>query len=166
MAEKGGTRRDEVFFGILQPFILTFRCFFGTCRNNILALLVGSCSFLSHGGCHLPSSSFDAGLRSSWNISYLLFRCLGLNLCHRSQKQRKSLKSCNKQKKAEKIQNPAGKGRHVTIIIIIIIIIPRTNFFLSAGAERRRRRRSRGRWERRRLPQPKKRKENQLKIFL
>jgi hypothetical protein len=67
-------------------------------------------------------------------------------------------------KKAEKIQNPAGKGRHVTIIIIIII--PQTNFFLSAGAERRRRRRSRGRWERRRLPQPKKRKENQLKICL
>jgi hypothetical protein len=57
-------------------------------------------------------------------------------------------------KKAEKIQNPAGKGRHLTIIIIIIII-PQTNFFLPAGAERRRRR-SRGRRERRRLPQPKK----------
>jgi len=64
-------------------------------------------------------------------------------------------------KKAEKIQNPAGKGRHLTIIIIIII--PQTNFFLPAGAERRRRR-SRGRWERRRLPQPKKK--NRLKIFL
>ncbi len=40
---------------------------------------------------NFTSSSFDAGLRSSWNISYLFFRCLGLNLCHRSQKQRKSL---------------------------------------------------------------------------
>jgi hypothetical protein len=71
-------------------------------------------------------------------------------------------------KKAEKIQNPAGKGWHLTIIIIITIIIPQTNFFLPAGAERRRRRRrSRGRWERRRLQQPKKNeKENQLKIFL
>jgi hypothetical protein len=59
-------------------------------------------------------------------------------------------------KKAEKIQNPAGKGRHLTIIIIIIRIIPQTNLFLPAGAERRRR--SRGRWDIMIFKQPKKRK--------
>jgi hypothetical protein len=65
-------------------------------------------------------------------------------------------------KKAEKIQNPAGKGRHLTIKIIIIII-PQTNFFLPAGAERRRRR-SRRRWERRRLLATTKKKKP-IKIF-